>query len=190
MIGRLLWALQRRIWGLDSSSVYQPGPEPRSRSGRLLGPWFLAIVAFAAIGCGGVERHARTALDVSAHALVATDVAVADVYEERAAVHLDAAFAAHPGDLAAARADYADRMRPLFRTRDALELARESLLAAQSGIDAHGADGILGAIGCVADAFDGVLDALAEIGVDPPTKLRRSIDAIRAVAGDRCEVRP
>ena len=165
-----------RVLDVDAALWRLRGRLHRMRS-RL---WPLFVVLALCIGaCGGVERHARTALDVSAHALVTTDAIVADVYTQRAdearttATSLD---------------DYHARMATLDRTEAALRVARASLEAAQSGLDAHGADGVLGTIGCVADAMDRLLDALAEIGVDPPPKLRRAIDAIRAVAGDRCEV--
>lgn len=171
----VLWAdamLWRARWEIRQA---------QQRAARRARPWpmFVAIAVLALTACGGVERHARTALDVSAHALVTTDAIVADVYERRAAEALEAATSLD---------DYRDRMQALDRTEAALRVARSSLLAAQSGLDAHGAGNVLGSIGCVADAFDTLLDALAEIGVDPPPKLRRAIDAIRAVAGDRCEV--
>ncbi len=144
---------------------------------RHAGAWFVCV-AVLAVGCGGVERHARTALDVSAHALVATDAIVAEVYEERASVALAAS-----ADLA----EYRAAMERLDRTEAALRGARGALLAAEVALDAGDAEDVLGIVGCVADAMDRVLDALAAIDVDPPPKLRRAIDAIRVIAGDVCE---
>ena len=156
--------------------LYQRRYDAHVRALRRAGIVVTSVVVLTA--CGGVERHARTALDVTAHALVATDSIVAEVYEQRAAEVLA---------VATSLDDYRARMEPLDRTEAALRVARGALLAAESGLDAEDED-TLGIVGCVADAMDHLLDALAAIDVDPPPKLRRAIDAVRAIAGDRCEV--
>lgn len=152
--------------------------------------WFvvLAVLALAG-GCGGAERRARTALDVAAHALVATDAIVAPIYADRAEEAREAALAAHPGPDAAdsVRRDYRERMRPLDAVEAALQTSRSLLLAAEAGVDANGADGTWAMLGCVALTLGRLLDALEHAGIDPPRRLAAAIDGLEAVAGGMCE---
>ena len=180
MIRRALWALQRRLWGLGPESIYQPG---RSPSGRLLGPWFVALaLGLTLAGCHGFERGARTALDVSAHAIVAVDADLAPRYEAAAAEALAASATAD---------EYAGRMERWNATERALRTARSSLLAAESGIDAADTDGeIRSVVGCVGVALGRVLDALAEVDVSPPPKLRDALRSFSRLGGLFCEVQP
>ncbi len=158
----------------------------RHRTGAL----FLAFSVIALSACGGAERHARTALEVSAEALVATDTMVSSTYVRRAAEARDEASAAHPGPEGAdaAEADYHDRMRSLDRAEAALRGVASTLYAAEAQVDAHEAEGYA-VVGCVAVAFEHVLEALGPAGLDPPRQVRAAISAIRAIA-PACEVSP
>jgi len=180
MIRRALWALQRRLWGLGSASIYQPGRVP---SARLLGPWLVALaLGLTLAGCHGFERGARTALDVSAHAIVAVDADLAPRYEAAAEVALAAA---------ADRAEYEARMARWNAAEVALRTARSSLLAAESGIDAADTGGeVRSVVGCVGVALGRVLDALAEVDISPPPKLRDAVRQFSALGALFCEVNP
>lgn len=144
------------------------------------------IVLAVVIGCGGVERHARTALDVTAHGVVAADSVVATVYERRAAEAREASLAAHPGadQDDAVRADYRDRMNRLDAAVVALRTTRIALIDAQAVLDADG--DVLPTIGCVGVALAHLVEALREAGVDPPAKLTQALGAIADLATPLC----
>lgn len=144
---------------------------------------FLAILPAAMLmtGCS-IERPARTALDVAAHAVVAVDVEVAPRYE---------AAADEAREAATDRADYEARMARWNAAETALRTARASLIAAESGIDAADTDGeVRSVVGCVGVALGRVLDALAEVDVQPPAKLHDAIRSFSRLGGLFCEVQP
>ena len=148
--------------------------------------WFVVLAAVSLTACGGAERHARTALEVAARAVVATDEVTDRVYHDRAIVELDAAIAAHPTDADAARADYRERMRTLDAVEAALRASASSVRAAEATLDAPGADDLLGTLGCVAVAIGRLVEALGAAGLDPPEKLADALDVVLGVVPATC----
>lgn len=141
--------------------------------------WFvgcLAVVACLAItGCHGAERATRTALDVTAHAVAATDTVVAREYADAARRELDAAT-----DLD----DYHRRMRRWDRTEDALRAVVSALYAAEAGVDAADVTSTRGALACVYTAAVDLLGALSALDVPIPQALSKAVETLGAFVGE------
>lgn len=153
-------------------------------------PLFVGVVVLALVlpACGSVEKHARTALDATAHAVVAADAVVAGVYDRRSDEARSAALAAHPGldEDDAVRSDYRARMERLDATVVALRGSSTALLDAQTILDAQGAESVLPMLGCVSLALGHLTETMRAAGLDPPPKLARAIGAIASLAGATC----
>jgi len=135
----------------------------------------LACTVLSVAGCHGAERATRTALDVTAHAVAATDTIVAREYADAAQRELAAAT-----DLD----DYHRRMRRWDRTEDALRAVVSALYAAEAGLDAADATSTRGALACVYTAAVDLLGALSALDVPIPQALARAVDTLGAFVGE------
>lgn len=163
---RWFWSVQRMVWSLP---MLRERRKPRVSSW-----WFVALAAALAVSSGcSTQRHARTALDVTSRALVEVDNAIAPAYHDYAERQLSEA-----ADLA----DYQHRMERWNHVEEAARVAHEALLAAQSGLDAGGADGVLPILGCLSDGLGNLSNALAAVGVRLPPKMRRALELLRELA--------
>ena len=136
----------------------------------------VASLAIGALGCGGPPAAARTAVGISADAIVSLDHEFAARYTERAAAALEASNTA---------AAYAEAMSGYESVRDALHVATASVLATESALDAWDAgdddgEGFFAAAGCAAVALGHLRDGLVAIGVVPPKALD---DALALIIG-------
>lgn len=147
--------------------------EWRLRTGT--GALFIALACLALSGCHGAERATRTALDVTAHAVAATDTIVAREYADAAHRELDAAT-----DLD----DYHRRMRRWDRAEEALRTVAQALYAAEAGLDAADATSTRGALACVYTAAVDLLGALSALDVPIPQALSRAVDTLGAFVGE------
>lgn len=141
--------------------------------------WFVGCLALVAClsltGCHGAERATRTALDVTAHAVAATDTLVAREYADAAQRELAAAT-----DLD----DYHHRMRRWDRAEAALRAVAQALYAAEAGVDAADATSTRGALACVHTAAVDLLGALSALDVPIPQALARAVDTLGAFVGE------
>ncbi len=140
--------------------------------------WFvgcLAVACLALSGCHGAERATRTALDVTAHAVAATDTLVAREYADAAHRELDAAT-----DLD----DYHRRMRRWDRAESSLRAIVQALYAAEAALDASGAANARGVLACVYTAAVDLIGALSALDVPIPQALARAVDTLGAFVGE------
>ena len=143
----------------------------------------LAFAATCATGCGGAPRAVRTALDVTAHAIVATDEEVAARYTAAADRALEAS---------ATREEYRRRMATWDRLEASLRSTRVALLVAERSVDAWEAKeaSARGALGCLADAVQLLADGLVEAAIPIPPKLLQVLALSSSVVGPCPEPAP
>lgn len=150
-------------------------------------PWLALLLAAACVtllvlagGCGGAPKQVRTALDVTATALVATDRIVADQYDARA----DSARAQ-----STTWAEYDEHMAGLNRAEAALRQTHTALLVAQSSVNAWdegAAKDAKGALACVAEAVSELVASLDAAHIPVPSQVTTVLSLAPVFVG-QCE---
>lgn len=137
----------------------------------------LAVALLAGCAHAGPEARAREALAVLAMAGTRADDVLAHEYARRAPVALDRS---------ATFSDYASAMAKLDAAVDALRAFRLAIFAAEAAVDAGAEGGLLGAMGCVAEAARGMAKAFDAAGVRLPSGMAKATKALANVPA--CEV--
>ncbi len=145
--------------------------------------WFvgaLLCLSLATVGCGGRwERPTRSALDVTAHALVAADEVLAPAYRAAAFEALEEA---------ETRADYDARMRRWDAAETAARTAASALRTAETAVDAGDHGATLAAVPCVAQALHALVETLVHAGVRVPRQLADAARTVAALTSGACPV--
>lgn len=126
----------------------------------------LAVALLAGCATAAPADKAREGLAVLAVAGQRADLALAHEYQRRAPAALDAANSF---------ADYTDKMAALNAAVDALRVFRMALMAAEASVDASDAEGLLPAMGCVAEAARRMASAFDAARVSLPASFAKAI---------------
>lgn len=148
----------------------------RSTSGALALVFVAAIVSTVVTGCGGPPKAVRSALDVTAHALLEADQEVAPMY---------AGAANEAYEVSSSRAEYESRMERWNHVEMGLRTSRSALLTAEASVDAWEAseDGARAALGCLATAVTSLAETLQAAGLPVPSKLLQILSVAPALVG-------
>lgn len=176
---RLSIGLEVVAAGLEKAAAWVPRLRPSAKAKRP-GPGLgtsaltgivIGLLAVGMVGCGGrAERATRTALSVSAHALLTVDeAAVAEIR----AVELRCVEAP-------SYVEWRACMEPAYRLTKALGATQHALLAAEGAVDVKGADGLLGTAGCVSAALDDVRQALRALDLPIPGEVMGALETLSA----------
>lgn len=143
--------------------------------------WVPLLSLVLCTACGGAPKAARTALSITAVAVVRTDEVVAIRYTAAANSALSSATSLE---------DYRDRMAGWDTVERALRGSRAALLIAQSALDTWddaGEGQWLGAAACLSASLRGIHAAIIALAITVPDELLAALEIAGTFSGE-CHV--